>query len=162
MKTKTEEKRWPSTRLIRSHVAFCTLSRFWSKIERKRSNFLSFQLVMSYGNLRTKKRSYYTIEGPSCKKFFPGNDPFRKKHAGKRIWHFRSEKTLPWFREGLCIEAKSRKNAIFRLFASIHKPSLNQRSAFCFENVKFGFPHVFTPRSFPEKIFSSECPPPIV
>ena len=47
-------------------------------------------------------------------KFSFGNDPSRGKNMrGIRIWHFRSEKTLSWFRESLCIEAKSRKNRIF-------------------------------------------------
>ena len=47
---------------------------------------------------------------------------------------FSKRKTLPWFKEGLCIEAKSRKIAskiaFLQLFASIHRLSLNQGTIF--------------------------------
>jgi hypothetical protein len=59
-----------------------------------------------------KNLELHTIGGHP-RKNFSGNDPLGLKI---RIGHFRSEKTLSWFREGvLCIEAKSCKNVIFAL-----------------------------------------------
>jgi hypothetical protein len=48
--------------------------------------------------------------------------------------------------KGLLLNQKYNQIAFLRLFASIHNtPFLNQGSAFCFENIKFGFPARFYP-----------------
>ena len=65
--------------------------------------------------------------------------------------------------EGLCIKAKSRKNAIFATFASIHRPSLDQEKVFASKISHSDSPHVFTPRWIISRkkilnIFSRECP----
>jgi hypothetical protein len=60
-----------------------------------------------------------------------------KNTRGVRIWHFRSEKMLPWFREGLCIEAKSRKN-IFTPKRIIFRQKLH----FCYFSLQY--------KTFPE------------
>jgi hypothetical protein len=73
-------------------------------------------------------------------KIFSGNDPSKSKNMREiQFWHFRSEKTLSWFREGLCIEAKRRKIAFLRFFASIRRSSLNQGSTSRFGNARNRF-----------------------
>jgi hypothetical protein len=91
-------------------------------------------------------------------KIFSGNDPSRDKTCGEsEFWHFKVKKTLPWSRESMCIEAKNAKMRFLRLFASIHRPSLNQGSVFSLLKCQIRIPRMFLPleRSFSEKIFEN-------
>ena len=70
-----------------------------------------------------------------------------KNMQGIQIWYFQSEKTLPWSREGLCIEAKSRKNAIFATFRfNIQAFPESGKRFFASKISNSDSPYIFTPR----------------
>ena len=106
--------------------------------------------------------NFYTI-GETQVKFFSGNENskniekiekffsniFNKNMRGIRIWHFRSEKRFPDSGKAYCVlkrkVAKYDFEWDFRLFASIHRPSLNQESVFSLCKCQIRIPRMFLP-----------------
>ena len=79
----------------------------------KNINMQNFLSIIELVLVKINRRQVGLNLRPHFSKNLSGNDPSRSKNMRRiRIWHFRSEKMLPWFREVLCIEAKSCKNRI--------------------------------------------------